>query len=170
MSDRLSPHFSVAEVFDGHDASPHQVWLARRLAERVLEPIRKLMGCPLHITDGFRTLERQNDLKARGYKPYRLTDHSFIEPWQPLGVGAVDILKLVRTRNGNVSRMAFAEDEYDRIVEMFEPEEPLPYGQLIWYRRRGHIHVSNPRTLAFSGAFVTAVGFPARKATYIVEG
>jgi len=170
VSDRLSTNFSVHEVFGDHEPTTFQTFLARELAERCLEPIRALMQCPIYVSDGFRSFERHKELDARGYQPYILTDHSFMDSWQPLGVGAVDILKLVRTRYGNLQRRAFTEAEYDDITELLGVENPLPYGQLIWYRKRGHLHISNPRSLVFSEAFVEHAGFPRRSATYIKEG
>lgn len=166
---RLSPNFRVSEIFEHVEPTDEQLWLARHLCETLLEPIRSCVGTPIFVSDGARSWSRHNLLEARGYNPYRYSDHSFMLDWNWRGVGAVDILKLVQTRQGNLARSTFIEDDYDAIVSMFGVEDPLPYGQLIWYRKRGHIHVSNPRWLVFTDAFIRAYPFPRRQATYVKE-
>lgn len=62
----LSPHFTLEELTFSDWAvrrridnvpSPEQVANLRRLCETVLEPARALLGVPLHINSGFRSLE-----------------------------------------------------------------------------------------------------------------
>lgn len=165
----LSAHFTVAEIFGTHEPSEDQLFLARNLCNELLEPLRKILETPLYVSDGFRSWERYKDLQKRGYKPYRWSDHSYMIDWNPYGVGAVDVLKLTPTRGGHSARVRIEEDEFNRIVAEMQQDNWTPWGQLIWYRGRGHIHVSNPRELVFSHEFIQAHGFPRRQATYIKE-
>lgn len=165
----LSPHFRVREVFEEHQPTDTQLWLAKILARDLLEPVRKIVDCALYISDGYRSWARWKDLKRRGYKPYRHSDHSYLEAWNPFGVGAVDLLLLVRTRTNHIRREPFRQEHYETIVEAMAGEGNPPWGQLIWYPDRGHIHVSNRREVYFSEAFIAAHGFPAREATYTKE-
>ena len=168
MINQLSPHFTVREIFGEHEPTEAQWYLAQALCLNLLEPIRKEVGCPLHVSDGFRDRRRHNELKHRGYNPYKFTDHSFLDQLNPKGVGAADVLKLMQKRGGHYTRTAFTEDEYQRIVNVLDPDL---VGQCIWYRKRGHIHVSNPRSLWFAPLALAHGEFaPQRAQTYIKEG
>lgn len=169
MTDHLSPHFAVSEIFGGHTPTKVERFLARTLCMDLLEPIRRIIGHPLHVTDGYRTRTRIKELRQRGYNPYRYSDHSYLQSWHPWGVGAADIVKIEPTRGGHHSRVGFTEEEYDEIVSVMSDGDYTPWGQLIWYRRRRHIHVSNPREVMFSTEFIGAHRFPRRAATYIKE-
>lgn len=165
----LSPNFAMAEIFGTHDPNEDELFLARHLCAELLEPIRKIVGTPLYVSDGYRTWERYQDLQARGYKPYRFSDHAYLQNWNRHGVGAADILKLTPTRDMHVARRGFEEDEFNQIVSELSQDNWTPWGQLIYYRQRKHIHVSNPRELVFSHEYIQAHGFPRRQATYIKE-
>lgn len=164
----LSQNFSVLEIFGEHAPTEAERFLAERLCAEVLEVVRGVVGMPLHITDGYRTWEQFQELQRRGYKPYRYSDHSYLQAWSPFGVGAADVLKIRTTRARHKAREPFTEEEYLACVDAL-PQEC--YGQVIWYRRRGHMHLSNPRSVWFTEAAQRYGGFPAYHArTYIKEG
>lgn len=162
----LSHNFLVSELFGEIQPTGYQRWLAAVLAARVLEVVREVVGGPVYVTDGFRDQTRHHDLKRRGYHPYRFTDHSFGHSWQPLGVGAGDLIPLVKTRQGNLTRGKFTEAQYDAVVTELSSEVA---GQVIWYRKRGHIHVSNPRSLVYTRVALSELGLPGQRWTYINE-
>lgn len=166
MTLSLSDHFATVEVFGDHKPTAPERFLAEQLARRCLEPLRRHFGCPLHITDGYRTWERFKELKSAKYNPYKFSDHSFLLEWHPYGVGAVDIVKVEGTRGGHSRRVAFTEDEYNAAVALLPPD---CYGQLIWYRKRGHMHISNPRSIWFSELALSHLQLPKQVSTYIKE-
>lgn len=54
----LSPHFAASELVRADDGpSALQVANLRALCERVLEPVRVLLGVPLRVTSGYRSRE-----------------------------------------------------------------------------------------------------------------
>lgn len=163
---QLSPHFNEREFGRG-PMSETQRWLARELCVRCLEPIRAIVGTPIYLTDGVRTWDEHQDLERRGYSPYILSDHSYMLEWNPYGVGAADCLRLVQEQGGWRYR-PFTEEDYGAVVEQMA-DDGAPWGQLIWYRRRGHLHVSNPRDLVYSDAFIGALGLPDRRQTYVQD-
>lgn len=64
MDERLSVHFSLDELTRSQTASrlginnqptPEVVAMLRRLAITLLEPIRDLLGAPLHVDSGYRS-------------------------------------------------------------------------------------------------------------------
>ena len=168
MIHQLSPHFRVEEIFGSYEPNEAQWHLAQSLCLNLLEPIRKEVGTPLYITDGYRDRKRHKYLKGNGYSPYKYTDHSYLNELNPKGVGAADVLKMVHTRGDHWARQAFTEEEYHRCVAVLDPEL---VGQFIWYRKRGHFHVSNPRSIWFARLALQHGGFaPQRAGTYIKEG
>lgn len=171
-SPQLSSHFSVAEIFGSVAPNPGQRYLGERLCHDLLEPIRALVGEPLRITDGLRTWARWEDLEARGYNPSRDSDHSFLLDWNPHGVGAADIVRLVRVASGRTVARSFTERQFQLIVEKLSGPSPIdpPWGQLIWYRKKGHIHVSNRRSVWYAPAALSALALRVQRRTYIQEG
>jgi hypothetical protein len=168
LINQLSPHFTVPEIFGEHEPTEAQWYLAQALCLNLLEPIRKEVGTPLHITDGFRDRKRHAYLVKNGYSPYKYTDHSYLDELNPKGVGAADVLKLVKKRGGRFTRVAFTEEEYQRCLNVLDPQH---VGQFIWYRKRGHFHVSNPRLIWWSPLALLHGDFaPQRAGTYIKEG
>jgi hypothetical protein len=157
----LSKHLLVREVFGSNEVTQLGMFLAVMLATRVFEPIRVLINSPLRVTDGFRTTARHNDLLLRDYHPSKTTDHSFGGELNPFGVGAIDLLPIVGTGPGGHVRK-FEEDEYKELVDHFSKSEYSSHiGQLIWYPKRGHVHVSNPRELLFAAVAIEKI--PLRK-------
>jgi hypothetical protein len=167
----LSTHFSEEEILREREVGEIQVYLAKRLALDQLEPIRGVVGCPLWVNDGIRWWERHLDLKAQNLNPSLTSDHSFGLEWNRLGVGAVDIFKYIREGAFPRQPRPFTEPDYHHIVSILceDPEDP-PWGQLIWYRKRGHIHVANHRTVLYSAEAIERLPFRRYKArTYIKE-
>jgi hypothetical protein len=169
---RLSDHFRVRELFP--DLPPPdrlELYLARQLCHNVLEPLREIADEPLLVTDGRRTWRRHLNLKDRRLKPSPTSDHAygagFVEgfledrtrKWPAawfFGTGAADVVP-ARTLRWTMRQYREAER---RLVD--EPEEPL-VGQLIYYPKRGHLHVSNPRHLILSAQAIRELGLPAKR-------
>jgi len=168
MSDQLSSHFREAEFFElTQGPNKAQRFLAEKLCVNILEPIRAVVGCGIYVSDGCRNHARHLDLKRRNYHPSPTSDHSFLLEWHPQGVGAADVLKLRRTRQDHFTREAFTEIEYHDILADLNPDL---FGQLIWYRDRGHIHASNPRSLWFTDLALENGIFRTQRKTYIKDG
>jgi hypothetical protein len=167
----LSSHFAAREVFGDHPIRDRQLYLARRLALDLLEPMRHELGVPFYITDGVRDKHDHNRLVNLGLSPSPTSDHSFGLDWQPEGVGAVDVIAVRKTRSGHWAREAFREEHYHAIVaKMAIDENDPPWGQFIWYRERGHFHIANRRDVFYSAAAIQALPFRKYKArTYIKE-
>ncbi len=171
--DRLSSHFRAREVFGTNlaIAGPVQIYLARHLAVELLEPLRYAIGSPLIVTNGMRTLADTKRLEREGYRPSYRSDHSFGLPWNPIGVGAVDLFKTMHdSSTGRVKPARMTEYDYDIACDLFFGEDNRfsnQIGQVIWYPERGHMHVSNAKHVLFSGAAVRALRLSKARRHYI---
>ena len=167
MRRKLTAHFHEDEIFDGHKPTEHERWLGEVLARETLEPVREIVKAPIFINDGWRDWERWKYLNRIGAKPARTTDHTFGLEYYQFGVGAADLLKLRRTRSGNLTREDFTEQDYNKIID--ELGDDPPWGQLIWYRSTGHMHVANKKSLVFSDAMIRRHRWDRKKPHYIKE-
>jgi len=165
--EHLSEHLTIREVFKySVDITDEQFFLARALATNVFEPIRHLIGLPIRVTDGERDQSRHDSLYQRGYHPSKTTDHSFGNPLNPYGVGAIDLLP-VDGEGGDQAVRPVTENEYGALVEFFKREPDDVLGQLIWYPVRGHIHVSNPKSLLYSAAAIERIPIRVKRRFFV---
>ena len=163
----LSKHLTVREVFGSNEVDELSFFLASTLALRLFEPIRKLVNAPLRITNGYRDLAQHNDLYERGYHPSKTTDHSYGGELNRFGVGALDMLPVTGTGKNRTVRK-FTENEYDGLLEHFQRDRTIGnVGQLIWYPKRGHIHVSNPRQLLYSAVAVEKIPLAIKRRFFV---
>lgn len=156
----LSANFTVREIFGDHSPSDFEIFLAAELCASLLEPIRRIVGLPLLVTDGHRSPARHAELLRQGKKPSKTSDHSFGQSWYPWGAGAADTLPIQYGQP-----RAYTEVEYHQILAALPPAS---YGQLIWYRHLGHIHASNPRELVWSPQLIASL-LPRKRSTFIDE-
>lgn len=138
-------------------------WLLYRMCKDHLEPIRAIIEEPIIVNDGVRTLRDTERLEAMGYEPNPKSDHSYGLRWNPLGVGAADIIP---ARTGRFTGELF---HHVVGVRTETPDDP-PWGQFIYYPDRGHCHVANRRDVLYSAVAqrgLPFVGYHAR--TYVKE-
>jgi hypothetical protein len=147
LSAKISPHFRIGEFCqsDYGEIKPkrYQIYLIKRLAQDILEPIRERFGSPVVITSGIRNKHVWDGIARRARErglppPSKTTDHSYLDPevnqW---GVGAVDF---------------FVEGVSSQHVFLWASEN-LAYGQIILYPDYHFIHISNPKEIVFSNRF-----------------
>jgi len=122
-----------------------QFLLAQNLCKTHLERVRALAqflteGSVVLVTSGCRNVEVHEALRLKqGMDPRIVSDHSYMYPYWPLGVGAVDF-----------QIPGFDTQKYDLLVERFLSETYLnTFGQLIYYNlpKLNFIHLSNPRSI-----------------------
>lgn len=122
----------------------YQIYLAKELCVRVLQPTRDHFGKPMTITSAMRNKRIIDAMVAKGFKPSRTTDHSYLDPdvcqW---GVGAVDF----HIRGIDIV------DVYKWMVRQSKIKDTFAIGQIILYVDHRFIHVSNPVTAVFSIPF-----------------
>lgn len=174
FNDFITTHFRYSELFERR---VFDAWVRRpewkrtdhlcyRLCADHLEPIRQIDGRPMLVTSGARDGVIHRRLDAQGLNPSPTSDHSFGDEWNPLGVGAVDGVPM---EDGKA--VSYQERDYHHIVGVRTetPEDP-PWGQLIWYRHRGHIHVANHRDVLYSPRALNGLPFRKYRArTYVKE-
>jgi len=133
--------FTYSEIADHYvPLTTINKWLIKHLVRKILQPIRDQFG-QVKINSGLRDIVIWSALGAAGYAPSRTTDHSFLDPGvNQWGVGAVDF-EVVKGNTEEAFWWAINED--------------LSFGQIIYYQKRGHIHISNPKELVFSPNFLT---------------
>jgi len=152
----LSEHFRASEIFYSNqykvvtiaEESPlHRVQLrlAIRLAHELLEPIRHQannMGkdSKMIISGGARNAETHKAMERfNPIPPSQTSDHSFMNHYWPLGVGAIDwYIPGFFTQAMEVL--------YKWTIQNIDPEL---YGQIIIYPESTHsfIHISNPKSV-----------------------
>jgi hypothetical protein len=163
----LTDHFNALEFFysrefkaitisDDSLLRSVQFLLAQNLAKTFLEFIRKLAnhfkpGSVIRVTSGCRNLEVHTKLRLKqGRDPAIVSDHSYMYPYFPLGVGAVDFQ--IPGASGDV---------YESVLRAFlSSYDPKNFGQLIYYDlpKLKYVHLSNPRSiLGLPGAVITRV-------------
>jgi zinc D-Ala-D-Ala carboxypeptidase len=114
----LSEHFSLEELTASEIALrrglnntpyPKQVENLRRLCETVLEPVRALLGVPLHINSGFRSA-------AVNYAVGGAANSAHLEgraaDWVPVGMELEEAFKRL---------LAQKELPYDQVIREFPP-------------------------------------------------
>jgi hypothetical protein len=163
----LSDHFNALEFFYSREFEEItisedpllrsvQFLLAQNLAKTFLEVIRSianhfLPGAVIRVTSGCRTYGVHLKLRAKQkMDPKIVSDHSYMYPYFPLGVGAVDF------QIPNATGF-----EYENILRAFlAVKDPVNFGQLIYYDmpKLKFVHLSNPRTiLGLPGRIITRV-------------
>ena len=143
---KLTEHFSAQEIFGRREPDRLELFLARQLCLR-LEVLRNIAKSPLRVTDGAR--------------PIRV-HHHLVGPWF-FGMGAGDVLPIER---GQVRPWTKTEYQMARRTLVDGPARPL-VGQLIFYPKRGHIHISNPRHVLFNAQAIRGLGLPVKRPAYI---
>jgi len=157
---QLSLDFFMPEFTWSAEANVHvipskiQVWLARNLANNVLQKGRDVYG-KFTIIGGIRDAIIYKALKDAGYNPSYRTDHSFGDPEvYQYGVGAVDFVPAAEL--WDVFKWYVTEDK----------EERLTLGQIILYEDSGFIHIANPKSLVYRKNFLHVIGV---KDKYLVK-
>jgi len=164
---QLTEHFNAFEFFYSKEFEEitlsgdtlHksvQFLLAQNLCKTHLERIRSMAqflteGSVVLVTSGCRNVEVHEALRLKqGMDPRIVSDHSYMFPYWPLGVGAVDF-----------QIPGFNELKYELLVERFLSTTYLnTFGQMIYYDlpKVKFIHLSNPRTiLGVVGQVITRV-------------
>jgi len=164
---KLTEHFNAYEFFYSQEFKEitlsgdtlHrsvQFLLAQNLCKTHLERIRALAqflteGSVIRVTSGCRNENVHVGLRLKnGMDPRIVSDHSYMYPYWPLGVGAVDF-----------QIPGFDTQKYELLVERFLSETYLnTFGQLIYYAlpKVNFIHLSNPRSiLGVVGQVITRV-------------
>jgi hypothetical protein len=153
---KLSDHFNALEFFYSRQYKVFtvaedtllrsvQFCLAQNLAKTFLELIRAIANTfvpntIIRVTSGCRNLEVHESVRlAEGRDPRIVSDHSYMYPYFPLGVGAVDF-----------QIPGFSGEWYERTLRAFlEAKDPLNFGQLIYYDlpKVKWVHLSNPRSV-----------------------
>ncbi len=186
----LSDHFYQYEIFpDGPEPDQFELFLARSLVRNACEPLREIAGDPLSVRDGRRLWFTHEAYEVKDYHPSKTSDHAFgagflIETdsggarkfpgvWF-FGVGAGDVKPVHRG-----VRRKWTPDEFEEAKERLL--DPLcrmairtvetghslnctcKVGQLIYYRKRGHIHVSNNRRLVLSSVAIGGLDLPPKR-------
>jgi hypothetical protein len=153
---KLSEHFRASEIFwsngiqestlaDNHKLQKIQLFLAEQLCLNILEPIREIAineypGMFIRILGGCRNRKSHLAMYSTNWiAPSETSDHSFMNDYYPLGVGAVDFV---------VSTFDFAKMKwlFGEIIHTFDSRQ---YGQVIFYpdSESKYIHISNPKTI-----------------------
>ena len=153
---RLSKHFNAFEFFYSREfekitISPDtllrsvQFVLAQNLAKTHLEKLRKLARtidkhAIILVTSGCRNWEVHEALRIKQKSDPRIvSDHSYIYPYWPLGVGAVDF-----------QVPGFTKDQYQSLLRLYLKRTYFnTFGQVIFYDLHSYqfVHLSNPRSI-----------------------
>lgn len=115
----LTLNFDASEFGCESDQDKQNYFL---LCSLLLEKVRARFGV-VKVTSGKRSQAEQEDLKKRGYKPSETSQHLLGEACDFVCPYAV----------------------YPGQVYVFIIDELKWLGQVIWYKRRGHVHVGLPR-------------------------
>ena len=153
---KFSEHFRASEIFysvrhnivtlsENTKVQKAQFLLAKELCENLLEDIREIAQnrnwkATLYIIGGCRNKETHLKMYSTNWiSPSITSDHSYMNDYYPLGVGAVDFII-----------PGFKKEEmkwlFEQIVEHFDSSQ---YGQVIFYpdSQSKFIHISNPKTI-----------------------
>ena len=153
---KLSQHFSANEIFfssgiwevtlaENPKLQKIQFFLAETLCQNLLESIRaiackKRKGSIISILGGCRNGKSHENMIATNWiKPSKTSDHSYMNDYYPLGVGAVDIV---------VPQFDAKEMEW-LFKEAVKKLYGNKFGQIIFYpdSQSKFIHISNPKTI-----------------------
>lgn len=132
-----------------------------------LQIVRELLGCPIIVTDCYRTYGKYQDMVYRGLFPSETSDHFWgqrIPVYREdkvakygtvydLSVGAVDFFP-----NMNI------DEAYGKIVKKVKIDGGLDVGQVIIEKSAtsSWIHMSNPASVLYSADFIRRI-IPARE-------
>ena len=158
QSINLSEHFRASEIFysrgsqiitlgENEKLQRIQFFLAERLCEELLEPIREIAVMKdreayMDISGGCRNRQSHLNMYSTNWiLPSTTSDHSFMNDYYPLGVGAVDFD--ISSFAGNETKM---KNLFYDIIETFDGRQ---YGQVIFYpdSNSKYIHISNPKII-----------------------
>lgn len=175
---QLSEHFTASEIFYSNQygiitisENPTlrrvQLRLATQLCNNVLEPIRRRAtvlqkNSKMIISGGARNIITHEAMKRfNPILPSQTSDHSFMNPYWSLGVGATDFY----IPGFYIQAMEIL---FKWTVKNINPET---YGQIIIYPETTHsfIHVSNPKSVL--GKVGKAISIPEdRKRLVYIKG
>jgi glutaredoxin-related protein len=151
---KLSEHFQANEIFfmsgmvtlsDNPKLQKVQFMLAESLCQNLLESIREIAqqkseNAFVTILGGCRNLKTHMKMFDTNWiAPSNTSDHSYMNDYYPLGVGAADFV-IPRFDAIAMERL------FDEIIEHFDPSQ---YGQVIFYpdSESKFIHISNPKSI-----------------------
>jgi hypothetical protein len=153
---RLSRHFKANEIFYSTGIGEPtisnrpkiqrvQLYLARTLCNNLLEPIREVANTlkndsVISVLGGCRNTKSHEHMKKYNWtKPSETSDHSYINDYYALGVGAADFV--VPHFTAGEMRWLFEE-----AIKIFDGKQ---YGQIIFYPTSPSkfIHISNPKAI-----------------------
>lgn len=118
MENIYGPYFHASE-FNSLTAPGHVKLNLLRLTKELLNPIREKFG-PVKITSGYRSPEYNKELRKKGYNSADNSQHCTGE--------AVDLVCPAST----------SLEVYNWASENLTGK----YGQLFYYKKKGHIHIS----------------------------
>lgn len=128
----FSPYFSIGEL-NAAQASPEAKDKLLLLVKYILEPVRAKFG-PVAVTSAYRSPEHNQELGSMGYHSSNTSQHV-------LGEAADFVIHGVKML-----------DVYNYI------KDNLTYGELFYYKIKGHCHVSLPNySLSAAGKLDTGI-------------
>lgn len=166
---KLSDHFWFRELSERDPGilTPVQMYMAKHIANNILEPIRAYLGdvfgrsVPIRVVSGIRFPSDHNRLKKQGFNPSETSDHLFgniVKLRNPIkirrygkyyqySVGAVDIMPSCGAKEAwDVMRSHFIRERGCIAL----PNGAVKIGQVILEKRRSFwLHISNPKELVY---------------------
>lgn len=119
MSDKLSPNFTVTELTRSatairqgipNVAPPEAVENLRRVCVECLEPIRALLGVPLHVTSGYRSPALNIVVGSTAKRSAHLDGRA--ADVEPVGMDVVTAFEMIRASH----------IPYDQLIEEMGPD------------------------------------------------